>query len=76
LPKSAAEQYIAALSDLQDVLGELNDAAVARTALRKITRSGSLLGTAEEWLSAREQVKGQEAEVGLLALSETAPPWR
>jgi inorganic triphosphatase YgiF len=75
LPKSATEQYVAALSDLQDVLGELNDAAVARAALRKITRSESILAVAEQWLSVREQVKGQEAEAGLLALAETVPPW-
>jgi triphosphatase len=75
LPKSATDPYLAALSNLQDVLGELNDAAVARAALRKITRSGPILEVAERWLAAREQIKGHEAEAGLLALAETAPPW-
>jgi CHAD domain-containing protein len=76
LPKSTTERYVAALSDLQDVLGELNDAAAARTALRKSTRSGSILEIAEEWLSVREKTKVQEAEAGLLALAELAPPWK
>lgn len=75
LPRSATEGYVAALSDLQDVLGELNDAAAARAALRKITRSGSILESSERWLSVREQIKGQEAEAGLLALAETSAPW-
>lgn len=75
LPKPATDRYLAALSDLQDVLGELNDAAVARAALRKITRSGSILDAAERWLAAREQIKGHDAEAGLLALAETASPW-
>jgi len=75
LPKSTTERYVAALSELQDVLGELNDAAVARSALRKITRSSSTREIAEGWLSVREQVKAREAEARLLALAETPPPW-
>jgi hypothetical protein len=72
LPKSTFDRYLTALSDLQDVLGELGDAAVA-TALRKITWSDPILQVAGDGL--RRAADQTPSGAGLLALAETAPPW-
>jgi triphosphatase len=75
LPKPT-ERYNAALSSLQDVLGELNDAVVARRVLREITDSEEVHSAATRWASVREQDRVREAEVRLLALLEAGRPWR
>jgi CHAD domain-containing protein len=75
LPKKAIERYIDALSELQDVLGELNDGAVAQDPLREIADDPSLVEYATNWLSTRERELAIAAEVRLLALSEIAAPW-
>ena len=76
LPPKPTERYIAALSGLQDVLGELNDAVVARSVLSEITDSEEVHSAATRWASAREQDRVREAEVRLLALLEAGRPWK
>ena len=76
LPKQPAERFVAELSELQDVLGELNDAVVARSVLREITDSEEIRAAATHWVSVREQDRVLEAEVRLLALLETGRPWK
>jgi CHAD domain-containing protein len=76
LPPKPTERYIAALSGLQDVLGELNDAVVARSVLSKITDSEEIHAAVTHWASLREQDRVREAEVRLLALLETGRPWK
>lgn len=76
LPPKPTGRYIAALSSLQDVLGELNDAVVARSVLREISDSAVIHAAATQWASAREQDRVREAEVRLLALQESGRPWK
>jgi triphosphatase len=76
LPPKPTERCIAALSGLQDVLGELNDAVVARSVLREITDSEVIHAAVTQWASAREQDRVREAEVRLLALLQTGRPWK
>jgi CHAD domain-containing protein len=75
LPAAATERYIAALAELQDVLGELNDAAVATESLAALTGSPPLLGHLREWTGRRELELVLRAERKLLALLETERPW-
>ena len=76
LPPKPSERYIAALSGMQDVLGELNDAVVARSALRDFTECEGGRAAATQWTSGWEQVRVREAEVRLLALLEAGRPWK
>ena len=76
LPTESTERYIAALSGLQDVLGELNDTVVARGVLREITDSEVVRAAAMRWASVREQDRVREAEIRLPALLETGRPWK
>ena len=75
LPAAATERYIAALAELQDVLGELNDAAVATESLAALTGSPPLLEHLREWTGRRELELVLRAERKLLALLETERPW-
>jgi CHAD domain-containing protein len=75
LPPKPTERYIAALSDLQDVLGELNDIAEARSALGRLTDSRSWRAYADTWLAQRAEQRIQASEARLLALLRTPPPW-
>ncbi len=76
LPPKPTECYIAALSGLQDVLGELNDTVVARRVLRDFTESEEVRTAVTQWTSVREQDRVREAEVRLLALLEAERPWK
>jgi CHAD domain-containing protein len=76
LPKQSTERFVTALSELQDVLGDLNDAAVAQIRLRDLTGSDMTLDLAQQRVEAREQTAVGEAEVRLLKLLETRPPWK
>ncbi len=76
LPRDATERYIAALAELQDVLGDLNDAAVAQIRLRDLTGSDMTLDLAQQRAEARAQTAVGEVEVRLLKLLETRPPWK
>jgi CHAD domain-containing protein len=75
LPAAATERYIAALADLQDVLGELNDAVVAAESLAALSVSPPLLEHLQRWSGQRELELVLQAERKLLALLETERPW-
>jgi len=75
LPAQVTEHYIAALSELQDVLGELNDGEVAVRALDQLGASKEIASFARPWLAGRTQERAKVAEVHLLALHERAVPW-
>lgn len=76
LPAAPTAAYIAALAELQDVLGALNDAAVAQQSIAGFGAAPELV----EWARARlvdgELARVIEAERKLLALYAIAPPWR
>ena len=76
LPPKPTERYIAALSGMQDVLGELNDSVVARSVLSEISDSDAVHAAATQWALARERDRVREAEVRLLALLEAGRPWK
>jgi CHAD domain-containing protein len=75
LSPEPTERYVVALADLQDVLGALNDAAVAPDMVRRIARSAPILDAARTWFNTRVRDASVEAERRLLALAEAAPPW-
>ncbi len=73
---SATARYIDALSDLQDVLGQLNDASVAQSVLSQLSKSARLQESAEAWLRSVEPDRVPEAEQRLLTLSAMQKPWK
>ena len=75
LPKEPTEHYTDALSNLQDVLGELNDLAVARTSLASLSGSDALEPSLSDPIERRERDLVVEAERRLLALAESKVPW-
>jgi CHAD domain-containing protein len=76
LPAEPTARYVKALAELQDVLGELNDAAVARSSLKAASRHEPVLDFVDDWLERCEVNAAQSAERRLLLLSETPLPWR
>jgi inorganic triphosphatase YgiF len=76
LPAEPTAQYVAALAELQDVLGTLNDGAVGQDALTTFGAAPELVDWARGELAARELPLAVEAERRLLALYGVAPPWR
>jgi inorganic triphosphatase YgiF len=75
LPAQPTAAYVERLSHLQDLLGELNDAAVARETLRDLGAGPDLQGAIGLRLAARESMLLHEAEAALHALFDAAPPW-
>ncbi len=75
LQKTPTEHYTNALSELQDVLGELNDLAVARTSLASLSGSDALERSLSDPIERRERELVVEAERRLLALAESKVPW-
>ena len=76
LPKTATERYIEALAELQDVLGHLNDAAVAKAVLPQLSKSSRLKRSAAMWLDSVEPDRVHDAERWLLKLSSSQKPWQ
>ena len=76
LPNAAAERYSETVADLQDVLGELNDIAVAETKLSALAARQPIATMLLEWSRRREQKLLVDAEVRMLALSESNVPWK
>lgn len=76
LPKQATTRYIDALSELQDVLGLLNDASVAKTVLPHLTRSARLKKAAQAWFASIEPDRVYDVERQLLKLSTMQMPWK
>lgn len=75
LPKQKTAHYIDALAELQDVLGELNDAAVVADALPQLSRSASIRKAAQKWLASIEPERVLNAESRFLKLSKLRAPW-
>jgi CHAD domain-containing protein len=75
LPAEPTERYVKALAELQDVLGELNDVAVARSVLHEVTSSGAMFEMAASWLDKRERNRMHEAERHLISLASANLPW-
>ncbi|MBC8088538.1 MAG: CHAD domain-containing protein [Phycisphaerae bacterium] len=75
LPKQEAARYIDALAELQDVLGELNDATVATDVLPQLSRSAQIRKAAQKWLASIEPERVLNAESRLLKLSKLRAPW-
>lgn len=76
LPKHAARLYIEALAELQDALGQLNDAAVAKAVLPQLSKSSRLDKSVAAWFDAVEGDRVHDAERRLLKLSAASKPWR
>lgn len=75
LPPQPTAAYVERLSRLQDLLGALNDAAVARATLRDLGAGPDLQGAVGLRLAARESFLLHEAETALHALFDAPPPW-
>ena len=69
LPKTTTERYIEALAELQDVLGQLNDASVAKAVLPQLSKSNRLKRSAATWFDSVEPDRVHDAERRLLKLS-------
>jgi CHAD domain-containing protein len=76
LPPEATAAYVAALAELQDVLGALNDAAVAQQSLATFGAAPELVAWARAQLAEGELERVIDAERKLLALYGIALPWR
>ena len=76
LPKQATTRYIDALSELQDVLGLLNDASVAKTVLPQLSRSARLKKAAQARFASLEPDRVYDVERRLLKLSAMETPWK
>ena len=74
LPAQATADYIERLAHLQDLLGELNDASVARTALAALGAPPALQTAAGRRLAVREAALLRQAEDALHALFEQPAP--
>lgn len=75
LPQGATGIYVNKLSELQDVLGELNDAAVAFQHLGQLEGSSVLVDELRRRFEPREQTLAMDAERRLLELSDMPSPW-
>lgn len=75
LPQEATGVYVNKLAELQDVLGELNDGAVALGMLDSLDASSQLVGWIRTNLDARNAAKLEEVERRLFDLRQVALPW-
>jgi CHAD domain-containing protein len=75
LPAQPTADYIERLSRLQDLLGELNDTAVARATLAELGAAPALRAAIGAKLATREAGRLHDAELALEALFELQPPW-
>lgn len=75
LPREATEKYIAALAELQDVLGELNDVAVAKSVCAQLINEQQFRNLVRNWLFEHARDRESPAESRLLALSQMVTPW-
>jgi CHAD domain-containing protein len=75
LPKDATERYVAALSELQDVLGELNDDVVAQGALVEIDTPDTVIAFARRKFEHLTKEKLTDAELRLFDLYSTERHW-
>ncbi len=75
LPKQAAARYVDALSELQDALGQLNDASVAIAVLPQLTKSLRIRESVQQRFALLEPDRVLDIESRLLKLSKLEAPW-
>ena len=75
LPKQATARYIDALAELQDMLGQLNDASVAAAVLPQLTKSARIKKSVQQWSASIEPGRVRDIEARLLKLSKLETPW-
>jgi CHAD domain-containing protein len=75
LPAEPTARYVKALAELQDVLGELNDLAVASLMLKDFACTGVARASALGWFDERERARVEAAEQRLAGLAGAEPPW-
>ncbi|MEP6609629.1 MAG: CHAD domain-containing protein [Burkholderiaceae bacterium] len=75
LPKASTTRYTDALSELQDSLGQMNDASVAVAVSPDLSPSRAIKKLMQKWLLSIEPERVRDAEMKLLALSKLQPPW-
>ncbi|MBU4612140.1 CHAD domain-containing protein [Achromobacter sp. GG226] len=68
--------YLKALSALQDLLGELNDLAVARPHFLTRAHGEPAAWFAVGWIAARSETLATQAEAALIELGKTKPFWK
>jgi CHAD domain-containing protein len=76
LPPGATKQYVNALADLQDVLGEFNDGAVALGALGSLTDDRAIRGLAVARLEKSGTDLAAAGVARLRELQEAPMPWK
>ena len=69
------KRYTAVLSELQDALGDANDARVAASFLGEVRAAGAWAEAAHRWLAEREEEAARRAAPCLDRLRDTRPPW-
>jgi len=62
LPKGGRRTYLRALAQFQDAAGGARDAALAQTAIARLTRSGAVLRQVREWSTAEILARTQRAQ--------------
>ena len=75
LPKTATERYVEALAELQDVLGQLNDASVAKAVLPQLSKSARIKKSVQQWSASIEPGRARDIETRLLKVSKLETPW-
>ncbi len=76
LPAPAVAAYVERLATLQDELGALNDAVVARARLYKLARARPLRAALDDWAARTQRELARAVERRLARLRERTPPWR
>lgn len=76
LGRKRTERYLRALADLQQQLGELNDASVALAAWRSLPDLDPSTAFALGWLVARREALAAACEPALAAFASAKTPWR
>ena len=75
LPAEPTKSYVEALAELQDVLGELNDLAVARQNAKQLEATKALEEFGRVWMARREQILTGNAGERIARLSDSVLPW-
>jgi inorganic triphosphatase YgiF len=75
-PARRMKPWAEALSDVQDALGEANDARMGRELLRELRAPGALARSASAWLDEQETRRTREAVPAFGRLAASRPPWR
>lgn len=76
LPGPQTAAYVERLAALQDELGALNDAVVARARLRKLAQARPVRAALDELADRTRRERIRAVERRLARLRERAPPWR